>query len=159
QAILDAAPRARTWHALDFATLERLGAERGLDTRRGRVLTALEYFVDKGWMTLESKQLTEVYRVPDAGLDLEALTDELDAYFRGKERGEIERLHAMLALFESSACLSRRLAEWFGDDRAPRECGHCSACRGRPARLPASAALPSLASRDTSALLGELSAR
>ncbi|MDN3522329.1 RecQ family ATP-dependent DNA helicase [Halomonas ramblicola] len=156
QAILDAAPRARTWHALDFSALERLGAERGLDTRRGRVLTALEYFVDKGWMTLESKQLTEVYRVTETAFDPDRLADELHGYFRDKERAEVERLHAMLALFESDRCLSRRLAEWFGDDRAPERCGHCSACRGHPARLPDAAPLPPLEDQDTEALLGGL---
>jgi ATP-dependent DNA helicase RecQ len=159
QAILDAAPRARTWHALDFATLERLGAERGLDTRRGRVLTALEYFVDKGWMTLESKQLTEVYRVTGNAFDPDALADELHAYFRDKERAEVERLQAMLALFEDDACLSRRLADWFGDDRAPERCGHCSACHGKPARLPPAPPLPPLDARDPEALAGELLTR
>ncbi|SDO95391.1 ATP-dependent DNA helicase, RecQ-like [Halomonas shengliensis] len=159
QAILDAARKARTWHELDFAALEALGRERGLDTRRGRVITALDYFVDKGWMELQSRQLTEVYEVRRADLDPEALTGELHGYFRDKEAAEIERLHAMLALFESEGCLSRRLAEWFGDDRAPERCGHCSACRGQPARLPPGPEPPSLAARRPEALLGDLRAR
>ncbi|QTF94064.1 RecQ family zinc-binding domain-containing protein, partial [Halomonas sp. BM-2019] len=159
QALLDAAPRARTWHALDFATLARLGAERGLDVRRTRVLTALEYFVDKGWMTLESKQLTEVYRVLEAPRDPAALADALHAYFRDKEQAEVARLHAMLALFEADDCLTRRLAEWFGDTRAPAHCGHCSACRGEPARLPAPTSLAPLESQDIAARLAALGPR
>jgi len=159
QAVLDAAPRARTWHALDFATLERLGAERGLDVQRGRVITALGYFVDKGWMTLESKQLTEVYRVLEAPRDPGALGDELHAYFRDREAGEIDRLHAMLALFETDDCLSRRLAEWFGDARAPARCGHCSACRGEPARLPAPPPLAPLEPRELATHLEALGPR
>uniref|UniRef100_UPI000CE2BBC4 RecQ family ATP-dependent DNA helicase n=1 Tax=Billgrantia saliphila TaxID=1848458 RepID=UPI000CE2BBC4 len=135
QAIVDASQRARTWFTLDFEALDRLGRERGLNTERRRVLTALDYFVAQGWMTLESKQMTEVYDVLRDDLDPAALTDELHAYFRDKEQAEIERLNAMLALFESDGCLSRRLAEWFGDDRAPERCGHCSACRGQVARL------------------------
>ncbi|SFU32680.1 RecQ family ATP-dependent DNA helicase [Halomonas korlensis] len=136
QAILDASRRARTWYALDFAALDALGAERGLDTRRARVLTALEYFVDKGWLELESKQMTDVYAICQPDIDANTLTDELLGYFRHKEQTEVERLHAMLALFESDDCLSRRLAEWFGDTRAPEQCGHCSTCRGEVARLP-----------------------
>ena len=136
QTILDAASRARTWYSLDFAALETLGAARDIDTRRSRVITALEYFVDKGWMVLESKQMTEVYEVLSTEIDPVSLTDDLFAYFRDKERSEIERLHAMLALFESDRCLSRRLADWFGDTRAPAQCGHCSACRGQAAHLP-----------------------
>ncbi|WP_280553789.1 ATP-dependent DNA helicase RecQ [Halomonas sp. 25-S5] len=149
QAILDASSRARTWYSLDFAAL---GAERGLDTRRSRVITALDYFVEKGWMVLESKQMTEVYEVLSTEIDPVTLTDELFAYFRDKERAEIDRLQAMLSLFESDRCLSRRLADWFGDARAPEHCGHCSACRGQVARLPPAEPATSLVTRDVDAL-------
>lgn len=152
QTILDAAGKARSWYNLDFDALDRLGVERGLDTARPRVLTALDYFVDQGWMTLESKQMTEVYEVVRGDLDPAALTDELHAYFRDKERAEIERLNAMLALFEADTCLSRRLANWFGDDRAPLRCGHCSACRGQVAALPAPAPGKPLEHHDLTAL-------
>ncbi|WFM69930.1 ATP-dependent DNA helicase RecQ [Halomonas sp. CKK8] len=154
QAILDASSRARTWYSLDFAALEALGAERGLDTRRSRVITALDYFVEKGWMVLESKQMTEVYEVLSTEIDPVSLTDELFGYFRDKERAEIDRLHAMLALFESDRCLSRRLADWFGDARAPEHCGHCSACRGQVARLPVAAPTRPLSSREIAPLCG-----
>ncbi|MGR2737328.1 RecQ family ATP-dependent DNA helicase [Billgrantia sp. Q4P2] len=156
QAILDASQRARTWFNLDFAELEGLGGERGLNVERARVLTALDYFVAQGWMVLESKQMTEVFDVLRDDLDPAALTEELYAYFRDKERAEVERLHAMLALFESEACLSRRLAEWFGDDRVPQHCGHCSACRGQVARLPDPEPLEPLQGETIERLAGEL---
>ncbi|UYG05610.1 RecQ family ATP-dependent DNA helicase [Halomonas sp. LR3S48] len=156
QAILDASQRARTWFNLDFAALEGLGGERGLNVERARVITALDYFVAQGWMVLESKQMTEVFDVLRDDLDPAALTEELHAYFRDKERAEVERLHAMLALFESEACLSRRLAEWFGDDRVPQHCGHCSACRGQVARLPDPEPLEPLSSETIERLTGEL---
>jgi ATP-dependent DNA helicase RecQ len=159
QAILDAARKARTWHELDFAALEALGRERGLDTARARVITALDYFVDKGWIELQSRQLTEVYEVIQAEFDPEALTGELHGYFHDKESAEIARLHAMLALFESERCLSGRLAEWFGDDRAPERCGHCSACRDQPARLPQGPDRAPLEDRSPGELLGELETR
>jgi ATP-dependent DNA helicase RecQ len=156
QAILDASNRARTWYSLDFAALETLGAERGLDTRRARVLTALEYFVEKGWLELESKQMTDVYKVRQPDIDASTLTDDLFAYFRHKEQSEVERLHAMLALFESDKCLSRILAEWFGDTRVPERCGHCSTCRGQVARLPVVNRSAALAHQDIEALCGPL---
>jgi ATP-dependent DNA helicase RecQ len=156
QAIVDASQRARTWFNLDFAALERLGEERGLNVERARVLTALDYFVAQGWMVLESKQMTEVYEVLRGDIDAAALSEELHAYFHDKERAEVERLHAMLALFESEACLSRRLAEWFGDTRAPERCGHCSACRGAVARLPEPEPLEPLSSEAVARLTGEL---
>lgn len=137
-AIIDASPKAKTWCTLDLAALTVLGQERGLDVARARVITALEYFNDKGWIVLESKQMTEVYDIGQSSIDIDTLADQLHGYFQAKERAEIERLDAMLALFESDRCLSRRLAEYFGDTQAPQHCGHCSVCQGQVARLPGS---------------------
>ncbi|MFC3286249.1 RecQ family ATP-dependent DNA helicase [Litchfieldella rifensis] len=152
QAIVAAASRAKTWCSLDFDALYRLGQARGLDTQRARVIAALEYFNDKGWIQLESKQMTEVYQVLAPHVDPARLADELHGYFRDKEAAEIARIHAMLELFESDACLSHRLARYFGDDRAPERCGHCSVCRGQVARIPEGDALPPLDSQDAGAL-------
>ncbi|MED5609985.1 ATP-dependent DNA helicase RecQ [Pseudomonas sp. JH-2] len=139
EAILSTSARARTWSTLDFDTLyQRHGAE------RARVVKALDYFQERGWIELESKQMTEVYAVREAGFDPEALSDELYAYFKRHEASEIARIGAMLELFASDQCLSRRLARYFGDQRAPEHCGHCSVCAGRVARLPEPPALAPL---------------
>ncbi|MGB8711652.1 MAG: RecQ family ATP-dependent DNA helicase, partial [Onishia taeanensis] len=159
QAIVDSSTAARTWHTLDFATLERLGQERGLDTRRARVITALDYCRDQGWLEVESKQMTEVYEVLAPQADAERLTGELSAYFQDKEHSEIRRIHAMLELFESETCLSRRLASYFGDDRAPEHCGHCSVCRQGPAQLPPGTPLPPLELHQVAAWCAPLSER
>ena len=105
---------------------------------------ALDYFQERGWIELESKQMTEVYAVREAGFDMDALSDELYAYFKRHEASEIARIGAMLELFASDQCLSRRLARYFGDARAPEHCGHCSVCAGRVAHLPEPPALPPL---------------
>ncbi|WP_136247665.1 RecQ family ATP-dependent DNA helicase [Halomonas borealis] len=157
EAILEASPKARTWQRLDLEALSRLGAARGLDTSRQRVITALDYLADKDLMTLESKQMTEVYEVLRP-VD-EAMVSRLHQAFVGKERAEIERLHAMLALFEGEGCLTRRLADWFGDDAAPQRCGHCSGCRGQVASLPIPPAQAPLATLDAAALTAPLRER
>ncbi|GGX92940.1 ATP-dependent DNA helicase RecQ [Litchfieldella qijiaojingensis] len=151
-AIVEASVRAKTWCSLDFDALYRLGQDRGLDTRRARVITALEYFNDKSWIQLESKQMTEVYQVLAPDADPARLADRLHGYFQDKERAEVARIHAMLELFESDTCLSQRLACHFGDERAPEHCGHCSVCRGQVARLPETTDLPPLDSHAPDAL-------
>lgn len=128
--IIQHCPRARTWATVDFDALYAQGAE------RARVVKALDYFQEQGLVELESKQMTEVYSVLDAGFDVQGLAEELFVYFQAHERGEIERIHAMLALFAGDRCLSASLAEYFGDEQAPKACGHCSVCRGQIARLP-----------------------
>ncbi|MHB0774595.1 RecQ family ATP-dependent DNA helicase [Halomonas sp. WWR20] len=156
QLIVECANRARTWCSLDFDALYRRGGELGINAERARVVSALEYFNDQSWIVLESKQMTEVYAVTDSPLDVAALGDELYGYFKAKEESEIARLNAMLALFESDSCLSRRLACYFGDTRAPERCGHCSVCLGHVARLPPPASLPPIESQSFAALCGEV---
>jgi ATP-dependent DNA helicase RecQ len=143
EAIVHSSARARTWCTLDFDALYQ---QHGAD--RARVVKALEYFQEKGWIELESKQMTEVYALLDGGFDAEALSAELHAYFRQHEASEITRIDNMLALFESAECLSQRLAAYFGDHQAPQRCGHCSVCGGQVAQLPDPPALAPLAEID-----------
>jgi ATP-dependent DNA helicase RecQ len=143
EALISTSQRARTWCTVDFDQL--YGQHQA---ERGRVIKALDYFQEKGWIELESKQMTEVYALLDPGFDPVALSVELHNYFSQQEASEIRRIHAMLALFASEQCLSQRLATYFGDANAPQQCGHCSVCRGQVARLPAPPALPPLAEQD-----------
>ena len=154
EAIVHSSARARTWCTLDFDALYR---QHGAD--RARVVKALEYFQEKGWIELESKQMTEVYALLDQRFEAEALSGELHAYFRQHEASEISRIDNMLALFESAECLSQRLATYFGDRQAPQRCGHCSVCRGQVARLPEPPALAPLEQMDLAGRCAEFSQR
>ena len=154
EAIVHSSARARTWCTLDFDALYQ---QHGAD--RSRVVKALEYFQEKEWIELESKQMTDVYALLDEGFDAEGLSGELHAYFKAHEGSEITRIDNMLALFESSECLSHRLAVYFGDLQAPLHCGHCSVCRGQVAQLPEPPALAPLDEMDIDARRTEFSQR
>jgi ATP-dependent DNA helicase RecQ len=154
EAIVHTSTRARTWCTLDFDSLYQ---QHGAD--RARVVKALDYFQEKGWIELESKQMTEVYALLDVSFDPELLSAELHAYFQQHETSEVTRINNMLALFESDACLSQRLAGYFGDAQAPRRCGHCSVCQGRIARLPEPPALAPLSEVDVVARCAEFNQR
>ena len=143
QAIIATSARARTWCTVDFDALYNQH-----QAERGRVIKALDFFQEKGWIELESKQMTEVYALLDAHFDPQQLSEELHAYFRQQEASEIARIQAMLKLFASNHCLSQRLAAYFGDANAPQQCGHCSVCHGQVAQLPAPPALTPLAEQD-----------
>jgi len=151
QALLRHCPLARTWFTVDFDALYRhYGA------LRERVIRALEYFEQKQLAELEARQMTEVYQVQDPGIDPAALASELHALFVAKERSEIGRIRAMLALLESDQCLSRQLAGYFGDNQLTEPCGHCSVCQGRGAKLPRPPALAPLAEMDAAGVCGPL---
>ncbi|BBI48434.1 hypothetical protein HORIV_08550 [Vreelandella olivaria] len=149
--LVDNIPIARTWGTVDFERLHSAGQAQEIDASRARVITALEYFQDKGWLTLEGKRMTDVYEVCQPSFAIETLASQLYEDCLKRERIEIERLQAMLALFESESCLTRRLAEHFGDstfdtpsDTEQGRCGHCSVCYGHPVKLPDAPPQPEL---------------
>ncbi|MBC3269480.1 RecQ family ATP-dependent DNA helicase [Pseudomonas sp. SWRI81] len=149
-AIIQTSPRARTWATVNFeAMYTQYSAE------RNRVVTALDYFQEKGWVELESKQMTEVYSLLHSDFDSDALSAELHEYFSRHEQTEVARIHAMLEVFATERCLGYRLAEYFGDHHAPERCGHCSVCHGQVARLPEPPALPALVDKNFAALCGD----
>ncbi|WP_219592616.1 RecQ family ATP-dependent DNA helicase [Aeromonas salmonicida] len=125
------APQARSWCTMDFDALWQ-----GYQGERHRAAAALDYLQQQGWIELESKQMTDVYRVLHQDVDINALADELYALFEKKELSELARLQALLAFFTSSRCLSQELARYFADEQAPSKCGYCSVCRGEVAVLP-----------------------
>ncbi|POA47921.1 recombinase RecQ [Pseudomonas sp. MPR-ANC1] len=149
-AIIQTSSRARTWATVSFeAMYTQYSAE------RNRVVKALDYFQEKGWVELESKQMTEVYSLLHSDFDSDVLSGELHDYFTRHEQTEVARIHAMLDVFTTERCLGYRLAEYFGDHDAPERCGHCSVCHGQIARLPAPPELPALVDKNFAALCGE----
>ncbi|GHB24622.1 RecQ family ATP-dependent DNA helicase [Salinicola rhizosphaerae] len=159
--IVDNVPVARTWGTVDFERLYQAGAAAEIDASRSRVITALEYFQEKGWLVLEGKRMTDVFEVIAPEIDIDALSEQLVGEGEAREAAEIGRLHAMVDLFESTTCLTYRLAAYFGDDiadesgrdsvqtaqsrsHATRGCGHCSVCHGLVAKLPPAPSLPPL---------------
>ncbi|MFZ3280861.1 RecQ family ATP-dependent DNA helicase [Pseudomonas sp.] len=149
-AIIQTSTRARTWATVNFeAMYTQYSAE------RNRVVKALDYFQEKGWVELESKQMTEVYSVLRSDFDSEVLSEELHGYFTRHEQTEVARIHAMLELFSTERCLGYRLAEYFGDHNAPEPCGHCSVCHGQIARLPAPLPLPALVDKNFATLCSD----
>ncbi|WP_296187757.1 RecQ family ATP-dependent DNA helicase [Pseudomonas sp. UBA1879] len=150
QALVATSRRARTWATVDFDALhQQYRAE------RGRVVTALDFFQEKGWIALETRQMTDVYSLLVTDFDAQALSEELHAYFVHHEANEVARIHGMLDLFASERCLSHRLAQYFGDEQAPERCGHCSVCAGRVAVLPEAPALAPLDQQDLSDMCSE----
>ncbi|SEC82977.1 ATP-dependent DNA helicase, RecQ-like [Pseudomonas saponiphila] len=150
EAIINTSSRARTWATVNFDALyEQYQAP------RTRVVKALDYFQEKGWVELESKQMTEVYSLLQTDFDAGALSTDLHAYFTRHEGSEIARIHAMLDLFATEQCLGHRLAQYFGDAQAPRRCGHCSVCHSQVARLPEPPALPALVDKHFDGLCGD----
>ncbi|NKF50636.1 RecQ family ATP-dependent DNA helicase [Shewanella sp. WXL01] len=121
----------KIWGQLDFNALQQtFGHE------RSRVVAALEYLSEKNMISLETKKITQVYKVNQQLLAENNLVDELTAYFADTEHKEIARIHALVAFFETDQCISYRLAQYFDDHNAATQCGRCSVCLGNAQVLP-----------------------
>lgn len=145
QQILDCTDFKRVWGVLDF---ERLLTTYGCD--RSRVIAALEYLDQQQLIELQTRQMTDTYRVDIEALQQRELVKKLHDYFLQKEQKEVARIAATIEFFQSQECLSYHLAHYFGDrvghvdsDSSPTllGCGHCSVCLDKGVTLGYSEAL------------------
>ncbi len=114
--------------------IEAITAATGSD--RQRVITALDYFEEKGWIELQPKSSVEVFAVTKTDFNLEETTDRLFDLFSAREALEVKRIGLMIALFEKPSCLSEGLSAYFGET-LDRCCGTCTFCQsGKAVRLP-----------------------
>jgi ATP-dependent DNA helicase RecQ len=120
------------------------GVVKHLGCKRQRVIAAIEYFNEKNWVELQSKQVTEVYEILSKSYDSSKLGKRIFKIFKDKEADEINRINSMLDLFESHTCISNRLAKYFGDQLKEKRCGHCSVCHGSKAEIKHTTDLKSL---------------
>ena len=100
------------------------------NTDRKRIITALDYFEEKGWIDeLQAKQAIEVYDIKTKDFDVEWIAEKIYNLFKSKEEHGIQRIHNMVRFFENDSCLSKELAEYFGENIKKEHCGHCSFCK------------------------------
>jgi ATP-dependent DNA helicase RecQ len=140
----------KVWTAVDIqAVIENYQAE------RQRVVAALEYFDEQGWIELRSKSIVEVYEATAESYDLNELTEKMFTIFQERENYETERLRQMVGFFESGNCISHDLARYFGQEIDREGCGHCSVCKGDKVQLEQTAKLPPLESHDFTGLTAD----
>jgi ATP-dependent DNA helicase RecQ len=125
------------------------------NTDRNRVVAALSYFDEKGWIRLQAGQSVEVFDILDQHYDVNDLAKQLYHQFKEKEAHEIRRIHHMVQFFQNDKCLSKSLADYFGESLPLERCGHCSVCFGRPANSLPMTNLPPLSDMDFSQLISD----
>lgn len=116
--------KKKTWIDVDINNFVESTRLKRIDA-----VTALENLNNKDLIELSSKQAIEVYKIQEANIDIDSLTNELFNLFIKKEESEIFRISEMLSFFSSKQCLSRSLSNYFGDEIG-NNCNHCSVCDG-----------------------------
>ncbi len=147
--LFDHCRRKKIWTSVDMEGIRSAGS-----ADRQRVISALEYFNEKGWIELQARQAVEVFDIMSQAFDIQKVTEKMDALFRQKETHGIKRIHDMIAFFEGRSCFSRNLAEYFGEHLEKERCGHCSFCKNECIVLETTRRLKPLADLDCHELTG-----
>jgi len=137
QRIFNATEFKKIWGSLNFESLLK-----DKTIERNRVIAALEYLQEQQLIILETKGMTEVFKINLDALAEPNLCQTLCDYFHDNEEKEIKRIATLVRFFQLDSCLTVNLARYFDDNRfdslnnnsAP-QCGHCSVCRGQIAVL------------------------
>lgn len=130
QKLLATSRRAQTWFHIDLEN-----ASRATGTPRERVVRALDYLAERGWMTLEASGVRHRYRRLKRPTDTAALAQDLHRRTLEREAREIARLHQVMYFVSLTSCQADYLCQHFGE-RLAAKCGHCSWCREGKATRP-----------------------
>ncbi len=116
--------KAKTWLHIDVDA-----AAQALAAPRDRIVRALDYLGEQGWIELEAEGTRNQYRRLKAPADLASLAAELHRRTVDREQREIARLNQVLDLVRHEGCQVNALCQHFGEQRS-EPCGHCTWCIG-----------------------------
>jgi len=123
--LLACSQKRKVWFVIDVSE-----AAKKLNCDRSRVVRALDYFAENGWMELKVSGLVHGYRRLKPFADLQALTNEYVNRIEQREQSEIERLDRYFELASANKCMAETLSAHFGQP-LEQDCGVCSFCQGK----------------------------
>jgi ATP-dependent DNA helicase RecQ len=133
------AREGRTWYTFEIGK-----AAETMKQDRSRLVRALEYLEQQGWVELDVAELRHQYSLVERPRSVEDLIADLANRFQRREQREVERVSQVLDLVTHAGCQTNALVGYFGEFRN-EPCGHCTWCRtGQPRSLPNPDPLPPL---------------
>jgi len=122
--VLSCLTKGRKWF-----TLNTVLAAKQLDVDRQRIVKAVDYMADQGWLEVQVSDLVHGYRWQQRIDDRKTLADSLYDRLAAREQGEVARLDDVFELAAAASCQAGLLSEHFGESIF-EPCGNCSACIG-----------------------------
>lgn len=133
--MLSCLTKGRTWFLLNMAV-----AAKRLGCQRERLVKAVEFLSEKGWIEVEVSDLVHGYQKNRPITEPKILADQLYERIEQRERDEVTRLDGIFALAKAEQCMAATLSNHFGETLG-EPCGRCSGCNGDgPHALPPSTA-------------------
>lgn len=116
------AKKGKIWLQID---VDR--AAEALEAPRERVVRALDYLGERGWLEVQAAGTRNRYQRLRAPEDPADLAKQLHARSIERERQEIARLGQVLQFAHQAECQNAALCRHFGETRS-NSCGHCTRC-------------------------------
>ena len=122
--VLSCLTKGRTWFLLNMVV-----ATKKLSVERERVVKAVDYMAEQGWVEVNVTDLVHGYRWQKRIDSPKIVADDLFDRLHRRETGEIKRLDDVFAMAKAENCQSEVLSKHFGESIA-NPCGRCTSCRG-----------------------------
>jgi len=117
--------RGRIWCKIDCeVAVEQTGEP------RERIVKALTYFEEQGWIELKTSGVRQRYRTLKHLDDQSGLIDDYTGRFERREQQDERRLAQVIDLVEKPGCIPGALLTYFGED-LEQPCNQCSDCLGQ----------------------------
>jgi ATP-dependent DNA helicase RecQ len=130
--VLSCLTKGRKWF-----TLNTILAAKQLNVDRQRIVKAVDYMADQGWLEVQVSDLVHGYSWQQRIDDPKTLADNLYDRLAAREQGEVARLDDVFELASAASCQAGLLSEHFGESIS-EPCGNCTACVGDgPWEIPA----------------------
>lgn len=122
--VLANAKKSKTWFYLDIPdTMEKLNCV------RGRVVRAVDYFGEKGWIELRVSGLVHGYRKLKSFPSNEEVAATYIKRINEREQVEVDRTGLVFEFAKANQCQAGMLSGHFGQP-LDVQCGNCSYCVG-----------------------------
>jgi len=130
--ILATATKGRVWFSIPLPiACRRLGAE------RERIIKALDYLGERGWINVRVRDLVHGYRKLKPITDVGGLANNYYEQLLDREQSEVARVDQVMSMLSGQQCQAWSLSAHFGE-QLDSACGRCAACQGTaPGELPA----------------------
>ncbi len=122
--LLKCCKKRQIWFAIDLPqTMQTLQCE------RSRIVKALDYFAEKGWIELKASGLVHGYRKLKPFHSKRELAQSFFDKVEAREQGEIQRTRQVFELAAAKQCQAGMMSAHFGQS-LDEPCGQCSFCVG-----------------------------
>lgn len=122
--LLSCSKKRKIWFSIDIAE-----AMKKLNCERSRIVKALDYFGEQGWIELKASGLVHGYRKLKPFESKQQIANSFFEKVESREAGEVQRSRQIFELAAAKECQAAMLSAHFGQS-LDEPCGRCSFCVG-----------------------------